>query len=384
MALDFPSSPATGQQFISGNTVWQYDGVKWISVGPAQARPSNPNKLLNPFMEIDQANEGATRTMAQGGYAVDGWITAAANSGAAGNTQRVTDAPPGYPNSLKFTLTTTGSALAAGDYCQLYQIIEADELADTGFGTSAAQSLALSVWVKANPSGTYGGVLINLAQTRAYSFTIPISTANTWTLFTQLIPGDTAGSWVTSGNAGGAILLLSAAAGSSRTIAPGAWTATSPSVNGPTGMLTNFFTTAGATFQIGPCKLEVGSTATPMLRQSFQQELARCQRYYEKSYDVGTAVATATNVGSSFAYAGPFSAAASLAHRVTFKTTKRTDPTITAYSPNNGAVGVMYDVASGNVTAGVVQAGMSGVGLLGTSTSSTCNMYAHWTADARL
>ena len=386
MALDFPNSPATGQQFISGNTVWQYDGVKWVAVGSALARPSNPNKLLNPFMEIDQANEGATRTMAQGGYAVDGWITAAANSGAAGNTQRVTDAPPGYPNSLKFTLTTTGSALAAGDYCQLYQIIEADELADTGFGTSAAQSLALSVWVKANPSGTYGGVLINLAQTRAYSFTIPISTANTWTLFTQLIPGDTAGSWVTSGNAGGAILLLSAAAGSSRAIAPGAWTAISPSVNGPTGMLTNFFTTAGATFQIGPCKLEVGSTATPMLRQSFQQELSRCQRYYEKSYDPGTVPGTASvQTGVSLFLLYGAAGAATVGTTIPFSVTKRASPTLTAYSSVTGAAGKARDAAT-NVDMPCTPSANSRscYWTANVNTPGTTNLQLQWVADARL
>jgi hypothetical protein len=30
MALDFPSSPTTGQFFTSGNTIWKWDGAKWV------------------------------------------------------------------------------------------------------------------------------------------------------------------------------------------------------------------------------------------------------------------------------------------------------------------------------------------------------------------
>jgi hypothetical protein len=42
MALDFPSSPTTGQIFQG----WQWDGVKWIAVAPLPAPPSSGNRVL--------------------------------------------------------------------------------------------------------------------------------------------------------------------------------------------------------------------------------------------------------------------------------------------------------------------------------------------------
>jgi len=41
-------------------------------------------------------------------------------------------------------------------------------------------------------------------------------------------------------------------------------------------------TTIGDTFQITGVQLEVGDTATPFEHRSYGDELARCQRYYEK------------------------------------------------------------------------------------------------------
>jgi hypothetical protein len=42
MALDFPSSPTTGQIFQG----WQWDGVKWSAVAPLPAPPSSGNRVL--------------------------------------------------------------------------------------------------------------------------------------------------------------------------------------------------------------------------------------------------------------------------------------------------------------------------------------------------
>jgi len=124
-------------------------------------------------------------------------------------------------------------------------------------------------------------------------------------------------------------------------------------------MLTNFFTTAGATFQIGPCKLEVGSTATPMLRQSFQQELARCQRYYEKSYNPGIAPGSSTGsngFGQTMFAGGQPNSSNTLAATAVYKVTKRAVPTVTYYS-FSGSVNIMSCYVSGAWTgnAGALQ-----------------------------
>src|SRR5215831_6673656 len=51
MALDFPNSPTTGQQFnpAGSNTVWQYDGTKWLPIG----------KSIMPMGVTDGSNAAA-------------------------------------------------------------------------------------------------------------------------------------------------------------------------------------------------------------------------------------------------------------------------------------------------------------------------------------
>jgi len=56
-------------------------------------------------------------------------------------------------------------------------------------------------------------------------------------------------------------------------------------------------TTAGDFLYITDVQLEAGSTATEFERRPIGTELALCQRYYQKSYDIGTAPATATAIG---------------------------------------------------------------------------------------
>jgi len=56
-------------------------------------------------------------------------------------------------------------------------------------------------------------------------------------------------------------------------------------------------TTAGDFLYITDVQLEAGSTATDFERRPFGTELALCQRYFQKSYDIGTAPRTVTNAG---------------------------------------------------------------------------------------
>jgi len=63
---------------------------------------------------------------------------------------------------------------------------------------------------------------------------------------------------------------------------------------------------------------------------SFQGELARLQRYYEKSYDVDTVPATLTVVGQQLASAD---ANTVIEQMVQFRVTKRVAPTLTFYNP---------------------------------------------------
>lgn len=42
MAIDFPASPTTNQEFTSGNTTWKYDGTKWNLKTSGATGPQGP------------------------------------------------------------------------------------------------------------------------------------------------------------------------------------------------------------------------------------------------------------------------------------------------------------------------------------------------------
>ena len=132
-------------------------------------------------------------------------------------------------------------------------------------------------------------------------------------------------------------------------------------------------------------KLEIGSVATPFNRQSLAKSLADCQRYFEMSYDLGTAIGTANVNGAAVGrvYAAePFS----VVSLVNFKATKRATPTLTIYSTNNGASGSIYNNSAGNISASITLNGMGAFAAQANNVSvaALTSNYCHWTASAEL
>jgi|SRR5215471_1897901 len=380
--LDFPNSPTLGQLFTSGALTWRWDGTKWVAA-TLQTGLFFPNKLVNPFMEIDQANEGATMSV-NGNYVVDG-VRSNFNAGTV-VAQRSTDAPAGYANSIITTQTVVGT-IAAGTLNYLQQTLEADDLQDTRFGTANAQTLSLAFWAKASVAGTYCGALRNNAGTRSFVFNFTL-VANTWTLVTQVIPGETTGTWATSGNAATALLTISMAIGSTyQTATVGAWTTTNSLAS--TTISNTMATTLNATFQLGPWGLWVAPAVQPLLRTSIQAELTRCQRYYEKSYDIGTAPGTAAGTSSAglVLWGITVNNITTASNIQPYKVTKRANPTITMYSGTTGASGKVRDAINNtDVTPSVALGGLNQFSFfVNPSTAGiNINIQSQWTADARL
>jgi len=235
-------------------------------------------------------------------------------------------------------------------------------------------------------AGTYSAALMNAAGNRSYPFNFTL-VANTWTLITQTIPGDTTGTWVLSGNATGADLRVVQVAGSTNQGTANTWNA-----SGALGTSSNsntFFGTNGATFQLGPCGLWVAPAPQPLLRTSIQDELARCQRYYEKSYDVGTAPGTAAGTSSAglVLWGITVNNITTASNIQPYKVTKRANPTITMYSGTTGASGKVRDaIDNTDVTPTVALGGLNQFSFfVNPSTAGiNINIQSQWTADARL
>jgi hypothetical protein len=256
------------------------DGVQFndASLQGAAASPYVlKNRIINGAMVIDQRNAGASISNSSSGvYAVDRFISYDFSDGTQ-TVQQVADAPAGFVNSLKMTITSgaTSSSLFTG----FQQAIEGFNTADLAWGTASAKTVTLSFWVKSSLTGTFGGAFGNSAQNRSYAFTYTISAANTWEQKTITIAGDTTGTWVTNNGLGIAVR-WSLGVNASYAGTAGSWAAAN--YFSATGAV-NLEATNGATWQMTGVQLEQNTSATPFERRLYNQELANCQRYFQRT-----------------------------------------------------------------------------------------------------
>jgi hypothetical protein len=301
-----------------------------------QAAAASPyvlkNRIINGDMRIDQRYAGATYTSSNSNiYVLDRWSTFE-TGGVSGkftvqqNAGAVTP-PVGFSNYIGIT-SQSAFSVTAGVIQSIRQTIEGFNTADLDWGTANAKTVTVSFWVRSSLTGTFGGVLSNGAINYSYPFTYTISAANTWEYKTVTIAGATAGTWNTT-NGSGITLQFVIGTGTTYQGAAGSWSANG--YYGVTGAV-NVTGTNGATLYITGVQLEQNTTATPFERRLYNQELANCQRYYEKSYAQGTVAGTAVSypvIGMSFN--GMSNTSGQKYVISTFKVTKRASPTMTYY-----------------------------------------------------
>ena len=250
---------------------------------PREGGLSNRNLIINGAMQV--AQRGTSVSVSQGsngGYqTVDRFRFDIAGTGVATVSQS-TDAPAGFKNSHKIEVTTTNASPTGTDYNTLQTRIEGQNAVQCGFGTSNAQQMTLSFYVKSSLTGLFGGSIANSAANRSYPFGYTINSANTWERKTITFTADTTGTWSTD-NTTGPKVMFGLGLASYFLGTDGAWSAADK--HGVTGQI-NLFATNGATWQITGVQLEVGDTATPFEHRSYGDELQACRRYY---HSIGTA-----------------------------------------------------------------------------------------------
>jgi len=248
---------------------------------------SNRNRIINGAMVFDQRNEGSSVAFTSLAYKLDRWVGAVGT--ASGTTiQRSTTSPTGFSNSALITIGT-GASPVAGAVNRIYQVIEGYNISDFGWGTASASAITLSFWVRSSVTGTFSGALYGASTQQSYAFTYTISAANTFEQKTITISGPTTGTW-NSTNGAGVYVNFDLGSGSTFKTSAGSWT--TGTYIGVTGS-TNLCETSSATFYLTGVQLEVGdlSAATPFEHRPFGDELARCQRYFQKIESLGSVAA---------------------------------------------------------------------------------------------
>ena len=233
------------------------------------------NMVINGDMRISQRVGTTSTNVTNGNYILDRyrWDTGTAGSMTA---QQVTDAPPGFHNSMKLTVTGTDTSIASGDYHYFRHIIEGNNINHLNWGSSNAKTVTLSFWVKSSVAGDHGGSLWNDGFDRSFPFNYTINSANVWEHKSITVPGCPDGTWETGTDRGIAVAFTQLS-GSTYTGSANQWNGAGDIA--PTTHV-NLLATNGATWYITGVQLEVGKNATEFEHRSYGEELALCQRYY--------------------------------------------------------------------------------------------------------
>jgi len=241
------------------------------------------NILINGDMSIAQrgtsfASVGNTDSQ----YTLDRWkFTEEGDLGAAEITiTQDTDVPTGegFAKSLKCVCATVDTSISSDTISYIEQRIEGQNLQHVSKGTSGAKKMTYSFFCKSNLTGTFTINFLDQDNTRQFSTSYSLASADTWERIIINIPADTTGAFTNDNNTS-FFVQMNLQAGTDKS--NGALTtAFEASAQGDRGVgQTNFFSSTDNNWYITGCQLEVGDQATDFEHLPHDVQLQRCQRY---------------------------------------------------------------------------------------------------------
>ena len=244
------------------------------------------NIIINGDMSIAQRSTSVASITGTAYNTIDRFQTNISSMGTWTQSQS-TDVPTGqgFSKSLKMDCTTADASPAASDVVNVRTKFEGQNLQYLKKGTSSAQSLTLSFWVKSNKTGTYIAELYDTDNNRQISQSYTISSANTWENKTVTFAGDTTGAF-TNDNAESLRCTFYLGAGSD-------WTSGTLSTSWQSYVLAdravgqvNLADSTSNEWYITGVQLEAGTTASDFEFLPHDVNLQRCFRYCQKlTYD---------------------------------------------------------------------------------------------------
>ena len=242
------------------------------------------NIIINGDMSIAQRGTSqASAGSGAGTYQVHDRFKLYNESQGAFTVSQSTDVPSGqgFAKSMKWDCTTADASPAAGDYLILQQNIEGQNLQYLKKGTSNAESITASFWVKSNKTGNVAFELNDADNSRHVGSLFAISSADTWEKKTITIAGDTSGAF-DNDNANSLNFNIWLGAGSTWTSGtlPSTWSSRS-NANRAAGTF-NLADSTSNEFYITGIQLEAGTSASDFEFLPVDVNLKRCQRYYEE------------------------------------------------------------------------------------------------------
>ena len=249
------------------------------------------NLVINGAMQIAQYG---TSTTTNNTFCLDRWKCQFSGTDEAQTfTQHAltsSDTGPwakGFRHSLHIQNGNQTSGAGASDHTQIRYIVEAQDIANSGWDyTSASSYITLSFWIKSSVAQDFPvGLQTSDGTEYTYAFKTGSLSADTWTKVTKTIPGNS-NLTVNSDNGIGLLLYFNPFKGTTWTgsVTEDTWYVTSGN-DAADDMTSTWWTTNDSTYELTGVQLEVGDTATEFEHRSYGDELARCQRYYFRDLD---------------------------------------------------------------------------------------------------
>ena len=353
----------TGSITLNGSTN-TISGITTINTTSINGGPlaGFRNAIINGNFDIWQ--RGTSFTASE--YGADRWIHTRSGTTHTASRQAFTLGQTDVPNEpVYFCRTVVSSVAGAGNFSVLLQKLE-------DVRTFAGQQITVSFWAKADATKN---IAVELAQVFG-----------------------TGGSPSTSVLAIGVTKVSISTSWQKVTV-----TATVPSISGKTlgsnnndylqldiwfdagstyDSRTDTLGQQSGTFDIAQVQIEPGPVATTFERRPIGTELALCQRYFEKSYSISIVPGTASSGPGVF---GTRCSSSNELGTISFKQSKRVNPSIILYNWSTGATGTWRDGSGATdktVTAGSI--GESSFAFDVTSSVDGNQILGHWIASAEL
>lgn len=355
------------------------------------------NLILNGAMDLWQRSTGATQTQAAPEYvAMDRFHVNRQTSIAAGGTvniTRQTDVPTFAQSGFNFRYSArircNTVATADPNFHHFGYRMEGND-----FARIHGRKAVFSFWAKTNKAGEYTIRFINGTGSREWFTKVTLPATLTWTRYAVAVDfgAEPAASFTfdhTMALRIEFVLHLSAANLGSPAVAH-TWVGSGTH----TGAQVNFMDTVGNDLFITGVMMHAVSDAVyaevlagnlsslpnfSRAGKNLSEEIARCQRYYEKGYDLDTPPGSNVNYAGSFVdytYNGQFMIT------FPFKVTKRSTPSTVCYG-TNGSIHSAFSGASAAVGVTYVSPSVQSFSVYG-NYGGNAHMYATFTADAEL
>lgn len=387
----------------SANTVWAGPTSGGAAVPTFRALivddlpdlPSQSSSVVNLIMngEFQVWQRGTSFvSVAANTYTADRWRYEKAGA-MVHDVSRSTDVPTVAEAGRKFAYsilvdcTTADSSLAASDFCQLTQRVEADR-----WRQFAQRDCIMSFWVKGTKTGIHCCAVSNVGNDRCFVGEYTINTTDTWEYKSvALTASPSGGTWNYTAGDVGLRVHFTLAAGTDFHTTAGSWQTTA-AVKTATSSQVNACDNTANNFRFTGVDVRLGSTAGVYVGESANDEIIQCKKYFEKSFPYNTTpAASAGNLGVSIGVqvvAASTSQQFAIEIRFQVEKTPGITPTITRYNPGaSGSEARNITVGADCASTGQLNVSTQGLYIHCTTPAATAIGQAiaqHWTADAEL